>query len=784
MGSVPRLLTLLFSMAAAAGMPTAQCPAGEAIPAGRSLLQLVAARGDRLEKSWQAAGTEAPDGPFQPPEPTPDSPVAKPVAPALLSSLATCVPGCATCSVATQCDMCQVGFMLVGGLCATRPATLPEVWVKATNVYRCMHGAPLVNWSVAVADNAQAYVNTLTSLVHSSSYTLPPPAGPAGENLAMGYGSQEASVAGWYSEVSCCQSFPGCTTGPCTTGHFTALVWAGVSEIGCASNSLRIDICRYRSGDTLSSRTANMQGYYPQNVLAASKDAQTCIAQIEAASGGTTGTTGRPGTTAASATTLTSTSTQTTTPAPQTTTLATSTRSSPPGLSVASGPCTIDAGGCALSPNYPLAYGNSQACSISVGGSFPVTALSFSTELNFDKLLLNNAVYSGTVGPQGVVTSGPITWSSDSSVVGTGWRLCPGMPPSTVSTTTTPPPSCPAAAAGSRGTCETCLTGSQCQSGMFCCPYMKKCVPSSTYGCGGAVAICTPTCPDSSCQSSTGICSCSSCTNVGPGKRYPWTVWATLANSTTSTPRVTCPAALATTTAAATTSSVAPAPSPTTAPAQTTTVSSGSSSAWQVASGLCSIDASGCATSPGYPTQYGNSQACSITVTSAFTVGATSFSTEPRYDTLRINSVDYSGTAGPQGVVASGTITWTSDSTVTAAGWRLCPVTTTTGGPLPLCTRPAAGSRGQCESCLTGADCQSGQFCCPYMKKCVASGSTPCSFPIASCSPSCFDSSCSGTSGCSCTGCSTAGLGKQYDWLVWANLRNSNSAPVVTCRVA
>jgi hypothetical protein len=53
-----------------------------------------------------------------------------------------------------------------------------------------------------------------------------------------------------------------------------------------------------------------------------------------------------------------------------------------------------------------------------------------------------------------------------------------------------------------------------------------------------------------------------------------------------------------------------------------------------------------------------------------------------------------------------------------------------------------AGSIGSCGNCLETAQCQSGMFCCPYMKKCVASSSTGCNYPIANCSPSCSSSSC------------------------------------------
>jgi len=68
----------------------------------------------------------------------------------------------------------------------------------------------------------------------------------------------------WYSEVADCDSFPGC--GGHGTGHFTAMIWHGVREIGCYTNSRKVQACRYRSGDTKSCDTANMGGCYDENV--------------------------------------------------------------------------------------------------------------------------------------------------------------------------------------------------------------------------------------------------------------------------------------------------------------------------------------------------------------------------------------------------------------------------------------------------------------------------------------------------------------------------------------
>eukprot|EP00092_Neocalanus_flemingeri_P037381 GFUD01040705.1.p1 GENE.GFUD01040705.1~~GFUD01040705.1.p1 ORF type:complete len:464 (+),score=104.46 GFUD01040705.1:119-1393(+) len=50
------------------------------------------------------------------------------------------------------------------------------------------------------------------------------------------------------------------------------------------------------------------------------------------------------------------------------------------------------------------------------------------------------------------------------------------------------------------------------------------------------------------------------------------------------------------------------------------------------------------------------------------------------------------------------------------------------------------GDTGQCGQCLKSTDCKSGYYCCPFMRKCVESATMPCSYPIADCRPSCYDS--------------------------------------------
>ncbi|CAE7281673.1 Lztr1, partial [Symbiodinium sp. CCMP2456] len=96
--------------------------------------------------------------------------------------------------------------------------------------------------------------------------------------------------------------------------------------------------------------------------------------------------------------------------------------------------------------------------------------------------------------------------------------------------------------------------------------------------------------------------------------------------------------------------------------------------AWSVTSGQCTLDADGCISSPSYPSSYPDDDSCTIHVPAGNTdaIQVVSFDTESS-DKLRVNSIDYSGTAGPDGVVPQGTIGWSSDASSSRTGWKICP---------------------------------------------------------------------------------------------------------------
>eukprot|EP00729_Bicosta_minor_P024240 gene24240-10348_t len=86
------------------------------------------------------------------------------------------------------------------------------------------------------------------------------------------------------------------------------------------------------------------------------------------------------------------------------------------------------------------------------------------------------------------------------------------------------------------------------------------------------------------------------------------------------------------------------------------------------------------------------------------------------------------------------------------------------------CSAVAPGSRGKCETCFHKSQCIDGYYCCPFMRKCVATSSMSCYSPTARCSPRCSDSTCILGVGCpDCSGCNIGG----HTWLEWANLANS-----------
>lgn len=95
---------------------------------------------------------------------------------------------------------------------------------------------------------------------------------------------------------------------------------------------------------------------------------------------------------------------------------------------------------------------------------------------------------------------------------------------------------------------------------------------------------------------------------------------------------------------------------------------------WEVTQGSCAVQDGGCISSPNYPSTYAANQSCSIKVNGDFLLDIKHFQTEPDFDVLVVNGVNYSGTVGPVRVTPNGTITWMSDDSYELHGWLICPL--------------------------------------------------------------------------------------------------------------
>ena len=73
---------------------------------------------------------------------------------------------------------------LAAGTRVEELAAQAKEFVDATNKYRCMHGAPDLKWSAAVAQSAQEWADRGV-FSHSQSYKIAPPAGTADHQTVL-----------------------------------------------------------------------------------------------------------------------------------------------------------------------------------------------------------------------------------------------------------------------------------------------------------------------------------------------------------------------------------------------------------------------------------------------------------------------------------------------------------------------------------------------------------------------------------------------------------------------
>ena len=98
----------------------------------------------------------------------------------------------------------------------------------------------------------------------------------------------------------------------------------------------------------------------------------------------------------------------------------------------------------------------------------------------------------------------------------------------------------------------------------------------------------------------------------------------------------------------------------------------------QLTGPCCLTDGGSCATSPHYPSSYGDSEECTITGVPRAGLEVVAFDVEGfsfcETDYLTVNGKKYCGNRGPEGVVVEGgIIEWVSDSIVVKSGWKARP---------------------------------------------------------------------------------------------------------------
>lgn len=102
--------------------------------------------------------------------------------------------------------------------------------LRAHNAYRARHSSPALQWSPEAAKVARQWAQHLSSagrLEHSRRKGM-------GENLAYKFGAEltaQETADMWYNEIRKYDfRNPGFAAG---TGHFTQMVWAGTTHMGC-----------------------------------------------------------------------------------------------------------------------------------------------------------------------------------------------------------------------------------------------------------------------------------------------------------------------------------------------------------------------------------------------------------------------------------------------------------------------------------------------------------------------------------------------------------------------
>jgi len=142
-----------------------------------------------------------------------------------------------------------------------------ETILALHNKYRCMHGAEKVKWNKDVAAGTKNFIWNSCAAIQAEELD------PA------------KAVTAWYEECEGCKTgncatfTDGCQKGKRSQGthNFTAIVWKGVQEIGCALNEKKtILCCRYWSGETINKNTVNMPSFFTEQVSKRVQSGEEC----------------------------------------------------------------------------------------------------------------------------------------------------------------------------------------------------------------------------------------------------------------------------------------------------------------------------------------------------------------------------------------------------------------------------------------------------------------------------------------------------------------------------
>jgi len=146
-----------------------------------------------------------------------------------------------------------------------------DVFLKAHNYHRCLHGIDPLHWDRKVEENSKLGSDSCAergSLEHTKSYEMTP---SSAENLAAGSNALLATTA-WYDEIILDgYTWPGEKTLK-VSGHYTVMVWKDTKKLGCSEavntaahhqkGGYVVDCCHYAD------QPGNMGGMWEANVPA------------------------------------------------------------------------------------------------------------------------------------------------------------------------------------------------------------------------------------------------------------------------------------------------------------------------------------------------------------------------------------------------------------------------------------------------------------------------------------------------------------------------------------